>query len=214
MSRGDEGLAYCRGSLKRSLDLCVSLGALVALLPLFLILAMLLLAFSGRPVLFLQERIGMGGRPFRLLKFRTMRSGKDSGLPITGRGDPRVTGIGRFLRATKLDELPQLINVLRGEMSLVGPRPEIPRYVAGYSGEQRRVLEVRPGLTDLASVLFRDEESLLGEIEEEGRERFYLETILPRKLELNIRYVRDAGLWYDLALLIKTFTVLLVPPKA
>jgi lipopolysaccharide/colanic/teichoic acid biosynthesis glycosyltransferase len=206
------GLDYCLGPIKRGFDLLVAAGTLLILSPLLLSLALLILAASGRPVLFIHERMGREGHTFRLFKFRSMRRTLGPGLPITGRGDPRVTGVGRFLRGTKLDELPQIANVLRGEMSLVGPRPEIPRYAAAYTGERRKVLLVRPGLTDPASVLFRDEERLLGEVEEDRREAFYLRDILPRKLDMNLRYIDRAGFWYDLKVVLSTMTSLLRPP--
>ncbi len=161
MRQGEE---YCRGILKRSLDFSASLVAVAILAPLLALLALVVFLSSGPPVLFAQKRVGRDGRPFRLLKFRTMRTDAGPGPAITASGDARVTRIGRVLRATKLDELPQLINVLRGDMSLVGPRPEVPRYVARYDDRQRGVLRVRPGLTDPASVHFRDEEQLLGAV--------------------------------------------------
>ena len=205
------GRAYCRGPVKRVFDVAVSVAALIVLAPVFLMVSVVVLLASGLPVLFRQERVGMDGRPFQLVKFRTMRRDAASGLPLTGRGDPRVTQPGRSLRATKLDELPQLWNVLRGEMSLVGPRPEVPRYVARYSDEQRRVLEVRPGLTDPASVLFRDEEALIGSVPEEQRETFYLETVLPKKLRMNLEYIDRASVSYDLALVLKTIRIVFWP---
>jgi lipopolysaccharide/colanic/teichoic acid biosynthesis glycosyltransferase len=207
------GRSYCRGPLKRGLDAVVSLAALLILSPVLLLLALAILVTSGRPVLFTQKRIGMDGKPFSMLKFRSMRTARGGGLPITGAGDPRVTGIGRFLRATKLDELPQLVNVVAGEMSLVGPRPEVPRYVAHYNPAQRSVLEARPGMTDPASVLFRDEEALLGSVPEESRERYYLEAILPRKLAMNRDYIDRASLGYDLALVLQTVKIVLLPPR-
>src|SRR4029077_668787 len=146
------GRAYCRGPVKRVFDVVISVAALIVLAPVFLIVSVVLLLASGRPVLFTQERVGMDGRPFRLVKFRTMHRDAAAGLPLTGRGDPRVTQPGRFLRAAKLDELPQLWNVLRGEMSLVGPRPEVPRYVDCYSVAERAILELMPGLTSKASL--------------------------------------------------------------
>src|SRR5204862_4380105 len=154
------GRAYARGVVKRSLDLLAAGLALLLLAPLLLGLALLVGCTSRGPILFRQERIGLDGRPFRILKFRTMRPG--GGLPITGAGDDRITPVGRFLRRSKLDELPQLFNVWRGEMSIAGPRPEVPIYVAGYGAKERRVLEVRPGLTDPATLAYRDEERLLG----------------------------------------------------
>ena len=205
------GRAYCRGPVKRVFDVAISLAALIVLAPVFLIVSVVVLLASGRPVLFTQERVGMDGRPFRLVKFRTMQRDAASGLPLTGRRDPRVTRPGRFLRAAKLDELPQLWNVLRGGMSLVGPRPEVPRYVARYTVEQRRVLEVRPGLTDPASVLFRDEEALIGSVPERQREAFYLEAVLPKKLRMNLEYIDRASVSYDLALVLKTIRIVLWP---
>ena len=167
---------------------------------------------SRGPVLFSQERVGRGGRPFRLLKFRSMRPGSESaGALVTGKGDPRVTSVGRWLRRTKLDELPQLWNVVRGDMSLVGPRPEVPRYVAYYTPEQHRVLEVRPGITDPATLAFRHEEELLGAVPVEKREAYYIREILPRKLELNLSYLRRAGALYDLGVLFRTVAALLGP---
>ena len=207
------GRPYCRGALKRGLDIALTIPALLILAPILLLLAAVLLVTSGRPVLFVQERIGMDGRPFRMWKFRTMRTDASTGLPLTGAGDRRVTFVGRFLRAGKLDELPQLVNVLTGDMSLVGPRPEVPRYVARYTPEQRKVLDARPGLTDPASVLFRDEEALLGSVTEESRERFYLERILPAKLGMNLEYIDRASVGYDLLLVLKTAKIVLWPAR-
>jgi len=204
------GRDYCRSPLKRAFDLCGALCGLVVLAPLLLVLGLLVVLTSGRPALFLQDRVGFDGRTFRLGKFRTMRSGA-AGLPITGSGDHRVTPVGRFLRATKLDELPQLVNIVRGDMSFVGPRPEIPRYVARYDAGQRRVLDARPGLTDPATILFRDEEILLGRVEEERREAYYVGELLPRKLALNLAYIDEASLRYDLELIVKTLWIVLVP---
>ena len=204
MSRGH---AYCRGPLKRVLDVVISAVAMLVLLPVFLMIFLAVFLASGRPVLFMQQRVGLNGRLFWLVKFRTMHLAAASGLPLTGSRDPRVTPLGRFLRAAKLDELPQLWNVLRGEMSLVGPRPEVPRYVACYTIDQRRVLEARPGLTDPASVLFRDEEALLGTVPEAQRESFYLETVLPKKLRMNLEYIDRATVTYDLALVLRTIRI-------
>lgn len=208
MSRGR---SYCRGRVKRGLDVGVALAALLVLAPVFFILSLAVLVTSGWPVHFVQQRVGMDGRLFHLVKLRTMRRDAASGLPLTGSGDLRITRLGRFLRAAKLDELPQLWNVLRGEMSLVGPRPEVPRYVARYTAEQRRVLEARPGLTDPASVQFRDEETLLGSVPPEQREAFYLDTVLPKKLRMNLMYIERASMAYDLALVLDTIRVVLMP---
>jgi lipopolysaccharide/colanic/teichoic acid biosynthesis glycosyltransferase len=205
------GRAYCNGRLKRGFDLIASALGLLAFSPLLLVVAVVVRVSSGSPVLFVQKRAGRYGRPFPLLKFRTMRQGSEAGLAITGLGDPRVTLVGRFLRATKLDELPQLVNVLKGDMSLVGPRPEVPRYVECYSPGQRRVLEVRPGLTDPATVLFRNEEFLLGRVEDDRKERHYKEEILPKKLGMNLEYLERASLPYDLHLLLRTLLVIVLP---
>jgi lipopolysaccharide/colanic/teichoic acid biosynthesis glycosyltransferase len=132
------------------------------------------------------------------------------GIPITGRGDPRITPLGRFLRATKLDELPQLLNIVSGRMSIVGPRPEVPRYVAGYTPAQRRVLEVRPGLTDPATLAFRNEEDLLGAVPAGERESLYVRQILPRKLALNLEYIEQASLSHDLSLIMRTFAAVIL----
>ena len=201
---------YCHGSLKRSVDLMASVSGLVLLSPLFALLAVLTLVMTGPPIFFTQERVGLKGRHFRILKFRTMRD-VAGGLPVTGRDDARITMWGRLLRATKMDELPQLINVVRGEMSIVGPRPEVPRYVETYTQEQRRVLNVRPGLTDPATIAFREEEDLLAAKDPSKRECYYVEEILPKKLVLNLEYLQRASLVYDLGLIARTVRVILVP---
>lgn len=214
MTVATQGREYVDGRLKRGLDFVAALAALLLLAPVFLILWGLVIVSSGPPVLFAQERMGRNGRPFRLFKFRTMKPGSDRGLPITAKGDSRVTAPGRLLRASKLDELPQLWNVLRGDMSLVGPRPEVSRYVATYSPEQKGVLEARPGLTDPATVYFVEEEALLGAVDPERRERYYIDEILPRKLQMNLEYLQRACLAYDLVLLVKTLKVVLHRQKA
>lgn len=181
---------------KRLFDLIAAGGAVVVLSPLLAALALAVRADSPGPAFYLQERVGRNGKPFRIVKFRTMRHDSDrGGRQITVGRDPRITRVGRVLRQWKLDELPQLFNVVRGEMSLVGPRPEVPKYVAQYTEQQRRVLDVRPGITDLASIEFRDENALL-----EGRsdpERYYVQEIMPRKLELNLEYIERQGLAFD-----------------
>lgn len=209
MMRHVYGLEYLDGPLKRGFDVAASAVALLMLSPVFLILSLLVLVSSGAPFLFAQERVGRQGRPFRLFKFRTMRPGSHRGLGITADDDHRVTRIGRFLRASKLDELPQILNVLKGEMSLVGPRPELPRYVRTYSTEQRRVLEARPGLTDPATVFFVEEERLLGSVAEDRREQYYIKEILPAKLRMNLNYIERAGFRYDLALILQTLKAII-----
>lgn len=188
-------------SLKRLLDVAVSVGALAALAPVLAAIAVGVLVDSGRPVLFRQERVGRGFRRFRMYKFRTMANGA-RGPGITVAGDRRVTRLGRVLRATKLDELPQLWNVLKGEMSLVGPRPELPEYVERFRERYERILTVRPGITDLASVRFRSEEQWLARHEEPLRA--YAEEVLPAKLELAEEYVERRSLWLDVRILART----------
>jgi lipopolysaccharide/colanic/teichoic acid biosynthesis glycosyltransferase len=188
---------------KRSFDLVLSFLGLLFLSPVLLLVAMAVTLGDGGPVFYRQERVGQGGRTFRIWKFRTMRVDADKlGPRITKDGDVRVTAAGRFLRKWKLDELPQLVNVLCGEMSLVGPRPEVPRYVALYSDRQRRVLTLRPGITDLATLEFRNEEELLAKAEDP--ERFYREHCIPRKVELNLQYAARASLLADLRLIYAT----------
>jgi lipopolysaccharide/colanic/teichoic acid biosynthesis glycosyltransferase len=177
--------------------------------PLFPVIAALVVAESGRPVLYRARRVGRGGREFSVLKFRTMRT-STSGPAVTASGDRRITKVGRVLRKTKLDELPQLFNVLRGEMSIVGPRPEDPRYVLHYSDVQRRLLDIRPGITGAAAVAFRDEESLLANAED--LEFTYIHDVLPQKLDLELRYLERPSLWADVQLLLATAAAVLRRP--
>jgi lipopolysaccharide/colanic/teichoic acid biosynthesis glycosyltransferase len=154
-------------------------------------------------VFFRQERIGYRGRPFRIWKFRTMVPGADRvGIQLTVRHDPRITRVGAWLRRTKLDELPQLFNVLAGEMSLVGPRPEVRRYVARYTREQRRVLQLVPGMTDPASIQFSDEADVLARMPEP--EAGYVQNIMPAKLSINIEYAASASVWNDCSVILQT----------
>jgi lipopolysaccharide/colanic/teichoic acid biosynthesis glycosyltransferase len=191
--------------MKRVFDILLSSLGLLFLSPLFLLLAVAIRLESPGPVFFRQERAGKGGIPFRIFKFRTMVSdAAEMGPSITAAGDPRITRVGRFLRRTKLDEFPQLINVLKGEMSLVGPRPEIPSYVALYDERQRKVLSVRPGITDPASILYADEEGILAGTA--NPQRLYVETILPKKLELNLQYIGNISLKNDISLIFKTLS--------
>jgi lipopolysaccharide/colanic/teichoic acid biosynthesis glycosyltransferase len=194
---------------KRVLDVVVASIALVTLWPLFALIALVIRITSPGAVFYRAARVGQNGQLFNLYKFRSMVTDADKRGPgITTAGDPRVTPIGRILRRTKLDELPQLINVLRGEMSLVGPRPEDPRYVAHYTPEQRLVLAVRPGITSPASVYYRDEESLLtgGDWEKQ-----YLEEIMPAKLAIDLDYARSATLWRDIDIIRRTVIALWTP---
>ena len=191
---------------KRAFDLATSLCGLLLLAPLLGAIALWICLDSPGPVLFRQLRIGRHGVPFSIFKFRTMTARPD-GPQLTVGQDARVTRAGRFLRHYKLDELPQLINVLQGTMSLVGPRPEVPRYVACYSPEMRRiVLSVAPGITDWASIHYKDENAILGRASDP--EQAYIETILPAKLEYYAQYVRERSFWTDLRIIASTLTAI------
>jgi len=194
--------------LKRVFDIAVSAAALVLLSPLLAAMAMGILIDSGPPVFFQQERVGRHFRRFRLWKFRTMSAGA-AGPPITMPGDVRITRAGRFLRASKLDELPQLWNVLRGDMSLVGPRPELPRYVEMFHDRYVPVLELRPGMTDSASIRYRDEERVLGTAADPLTE--YAERVLPDKIALAEEYVRTRSFAGDLGILLRTLRAITKP---
>ncbi len=188
---------------KRLFDLAAAGTGLLVLAPLLAAIGLLILVEDGRPVFFRQERVGRDGRPFRIWKFRTMvRDAERRGTAITVGRDPRITRIGHWLRRFKLDELPQLWNVVRGEMSLVGPRPEVPRYVALYTPEQRRVLALVPGITDPASIAYRDEAALLAESDDP--ERLYVERIMPDKIRINLDYAARRSLWSDLRVILET----------
>ena len=185
--------------MKRALDVALALPLLVVASPLVLALALAVRLTSAGPSLHRATRVGKDGRPFAMLKLRTMHVG--GGPAITPRDDPRITRLGRWLRDARLDELPQLWNVLRGDMSLVGPRPEDPRFVALYTKEQRAVLEVRPGLTGPAQLVFRDETASIDSADPEGS---YASVVLPRKLALDLAYVRGRSLAGDVAIILRT----------
>ena len=188
---------------KRLYDVVFSFAGLVVLGPLFLVIAALIKMADGGKVFYRQTRIGLLERPFLICKFRTMTSAAEQAGPaVTKDGDARVTRIGRLLRKTKLDELPQLWNVLKGEMSLVGPRPEVPHYVERYTPEQREILRCKPGITDLASLFFRDEETLLRHAT--NVEEFYIQHCIPRKLKLNQEYAARANLLSDTWIILQT----------
>ena len=179
--------------MQRFIDVLAGGFGLLILSPLFLILAVWIKLDSRGPVFYRQIRIGKDGRDFKLYKFRSMRTGSDKkGLITVGEKDPRVTGSGYFIRKYKLDELPQLINVVIGDMSLVGPRPEVKRYVDLYTPEQRRVLSVKPGITDYASIEYMDENVILGNAKDPDKE--YVERIMPAKIELNMKYINNPSL--------------------
>ena len=193
---------------KRFLDVLLAMGGLLVLSPLLAAVALAIWAADRGPVFYVQERVGLGGKTFGLWKFRSMRAGADRQGPlVTVGGDPRVTRIGRWLRRFKIDELPQLLNVLKREMSLVGPRPEVPRYVSLYSPEQRAVLRLVPGITDPASVEFSREEEILRRVEDP--ERHYVEVVMPRKIALNLEYGCRATVWTDLGVIVGTLRVIL-----
>jgi len=188
--------------LKRGFDILASTLGLIVLSPLFLIIAILVRLISPGPIIYRATRVGKDGQHFTLLKFRTMVINADKHGPgVTKNNDHRITRIGRVLRRGKLDELPQLVNVLRGEMSLVGPRPEDPRYVAMYSPEQRKVLTIRPGITSVASLTYHNEESLLDGDDWETR---YIRVVMPAKLAIDMDYAQNATLLRDISLIIRT----------
>lgn len=189
--------------IKRGFDLTCSLVGLVVLWPCFLLIWLLIKLDDGGPVFYRQVRVGRKGRLFEILKFRSMKVGADKAGPsITASGDKRITRVGCLLRKTKIDELPQLWNVLSGEMSFVGPRPEVPKYVALYTPSQKEVLELTPGITDEASIEFRDEETLLAAATKP--EEYYIEHCIPIKIAINLAYARKANLFRDLTVIFRT----------
>lgn len=190
---------------RRVLDIATAAGGLLVLSPLLAAIAIWIRLDSPGPIFYRGRRAGKGGAPFAILKFRTMTANA-SGPGITARDDPRITRAGAFLRRYKLDELPQLWNVLRGEMSLVGPRPEDPRYVELYTPAQRAVLAVPPGITSPASLHFRHEENLLHGADWETT---YREVVLPRKLEIELGYLKQRTIWLDLSIIGSTFLAVL-----
>jgi len=193
--------------MKRPFDLGVALAGLVMTSPLLVVAAVLVRLDSSGPSFYRGVRVGRDGRPFHIYKLRTMRDGADvQGPAITGAGDPRTTAVGRLLRRTKLDEVPQLLNVVRGEMSLVGPRPEHPEFLKHYTDEQREVLSVRPGITGPGSLAFIEEEEMLSVGDPVAQ---YVDTILPQKLALDLQYVRTASFSGDLKILARTVRLVL-----
>jgi lipopolysaccharide/colanic/teichoic acid biosynthesis glycosyltransferase len=193
--------------VKRAFDFIASGLALIVLSPLFLVLAIWIKLDSKGPVFYRQVRVGRGNKDFRIFKFRSMRVGADKGSLVTiGGHDPRVTRSGYFIRKFKFDELPQLINVILGDMSLVGPRPEVRHYVDYWTPEQMHVLDVRPGITDPASIKFRNENELMEKAEDP--EKYYIEVIMQEKIRLYLEYVEKHSFFYDLGLIFKTFWVI------
>ena len=193
--------------LKRMFDIILSLFGLMILLPFMLIIAIFIKLDSKGPVFFKQIRVTKGGREFKIFKYRTMKVGSDKYSQITVGKDNRITGIGSFLRKYKLDEIPQLINVLIGDMSLVGPRPEVPKYVALYTDEQKEILKVRAGITDYASIEFSDENDLLAS--EKDPEKAYVEKIMPKKIELNKKYLSEISVLTDIKIILLTIKKIL-----
>ena len=193
---------------KRAMDIAISGAALLVIWPLLLVIALAIKIDDPGPVFYRQVRVGRGGKPFRIFKFRTMVVDADKkGLAITVGRDHRITRMGAFLRKTKLDELAQLLNVFAGEMSFVGPRPEVQKYVDLYTPYQRQVLLVRPGITDYASIAYRNENDLLEGAEDP--ERMYIDVIMPDKIELNMKYLREISPLADIRLILSTIVAVI-----
>ena len=189
--------------MKRIFDIVFSLTGIIILSPFFLLFAVLIIIDSGFPVVYVQKRVGKDSSDFSLLKFRTMHVDSDKkGLLTVGKNDSRITRIGYFLRKYKLDELLQLLNVLAGDMSLVGPRPEVRKYIEIYNEEQKKVLSVKPGITDYASMIYSDESEILSRTNEP--EKHYISHVMPAKLKLNLKYIENQGLITDLNIILKT----------
>lgn len=189
--------------VKRLFDIVFSILGIIILSPLLIIISIIIVVPSMGGAFYLQIRVGKNGKEFKLFKFRTMR--KDaykSGQLTIGMRDTRITSIGYYLRKYKLDELPQLFNVLIGDMSFVGPRPEVPKYVAMYNTEQKMVLTVKPGITDYASIVYSEENALLANAE--NPEEFYINKVMPAKLKLNMRYINDMSFLTDISIIFKT----------
>lgn len=194
--------------MKRLFDIASSLLVLLILLPIWIVIALLIVMESKGGVFYRQIRVGKGNKDFYLYKFRTMRTGADKkGLLTVGERDNRITKVGYFLRKYKIDEFPQLINVLKGDMSIVGPRPEVRKYVEMYTPEQLQVLSVRPGLTDYASILYVHENEVLAA--SANPEHTYIEEVMPAKLSLNLQYIQNQSVKEDLKLIFKTFAAIL-----
>jgi len=188
---------------KNIFDFVFGVIGFIILLPFLMIIGILIRIMSPGSVMFEQERIGKDGKPFKILKFRTMvENAEELGPQITIGKDMRVTKIGEFLRKYKIDEFPQIINIINGEMSFVGPRPEVKKYVDLYTPEQRKVLSIKPGVTDLASIKFKNENEILAQ--SQNPERTYTEVIMPEKLRINLDYVENASLLYDVKLIFNT----------
>lgn len=198
-----------KGFIKRPFDIFFSLIGLIAFLPLFAVVMILLRIESTGVVFFVQQRVGRNFKAFNLYKFRSMvTDASRMGLSITAGDDPRITKIGRFLRKTKIDELPQIFNVLKGDMSFVGPRPEVNKYVEMFYNDYKEILKIKPGITDLASLKFRDESIILGRAKEPEKE--YVCRILPEKIRLAKEYLKRSSLILDLSIIFKTLIKLVI----
>lgn len=195
--------------MKRLFDFFLGVAALLALLPVFVIVSFFIVLDNGFPVFFIQKRVGKNQNEFGLLKFRSMRKLRkdETEMQITVGQNKRITKVGSFIRRYKIDELPQLINIVMGDMSFVGPRPEVPKYVAMYNDDQLKVLSVRPGLTDYASIKYKDESELLAKSDDP--ERLYIEKVMPDKLAMNLNYVANQSFWMDLKIIRDTFKAIL-----
>ena len=194
--------------MKRLFDFFSALIGLTLIFPIFIIVSFLIIITSKGPVFYIQQRIGRYGKPFSLLKFRSMSVGSDKkGLLTVGDNDTRVTKIGYFIRKYKIDELPQLINVIIGDMSLVGPRPEVAKFVNLYTDYQKKILDVRPGITDHASIKYRDEAEVLKA--QEDPEKYYIDVLMPDKLNINLSYLENTSLLKDIKVIFKTILKIL-----
>jgi lipopolysaccharide/colanic/teichoic acid biosynthesis glycosyltransferase len=200
---------WCSSKAKRCMDVCVALGMLIIASPLLLMSAVAIRLACGKPVIFRQWRTGRDGREFQLFKLRTMTLQTDKGLGITRQGDSRITAIGKLLRRSKLDELPQLVNVLRGEMSLVGPRPDLKEFWQETTPNARRALALTPGITGRASIAFRNEEDLLAQVAPEKITTFYVERLLPAKAKIDLEYAAGASFLTDCSILLRTLAAAL-----
>jgi len=193
--------------IKRPFDLIFSFVGISLFLPVGALIALIIKIEDGGPIFYIQERVGQGGRHFKMIKFRTMiRDADKIGSAITIGKDSRITRVGRWLRSFKLDEFPQLFNVLKGEMSFVGPRPEVPKYVTLYNDTEREVLNLVPGITDPASIIYRNENEILGKFGDP--EKHYVEKIMPDKIRINLEYAKKANVLSDIFVILQTIGLL------
>lgn len=210
LSNANTASVWSASQMRRCIDVVTAGCALIILSPVLLLIALAIVATSGRPILFIQRRAGRNGVEFPLLKFRTMKVSVRRGSGLTQEGDARITAIGKILRKSKLDELPQLVNVLKGEMSLVGPRPDLSEFWNQASPEDRAVLRLTPGITGAASLAFSQEEKLLAQVSAQELTRFYLEQLLPAKARLDTEYAAQATFLSDCGILLRTASMPLV----